>query len=74
MVIPEHTTLVRCASHRARDKLFRITGRIHGWFSWDTACTGGFYPVPDTHLPEALRITGCSRASSRFTYQPCWYG
>lgn len=53
--------------------MFRTTGKILGWFSWDTACTGGFYPVPEQLADEVLAITGCSRASTRFTYQPCCY-
>ena len=67
-------TLIRCASHRARLKLNQLLSpsAVESFFSWDTACTGGFVAVPDERLPQALAITGCSRASKRFTYYRCW--
>jgi len=68
--------LVRCASHRARQSLDRLLAN-HGetgqpYYSWDTACTGGIVAVPFRLFPEAVRLTGCSRASRRFAYHPCW--
>lgn len=64
--------LVRCASHRARQHLFRIPGvDAHGFHSWQTAATGGFYLIPVARLDQALSIAGCTRAAKRFTYQRC---
>lgn len=84
--MPAGHVLVRCASHRARNKatltvrrwrLIRhggvLTEEPMGFFSWQTNCTGGFIAVPEDLLLAVLAIKGCSRASSRFTYQPCWH-
>ena len=72
--LPANHVLVRCASHRARDRAMRtvLKEKPMGFFSWQTRCTGGFIAVPEDLLPAVLAIKGCSRASTRFTYQPCW--
>ena len=70
--LPAAHTLVRSASHRSREKAETICGhRLQQFFSWQTACTGGFLAVPDQLLPAVLAVTGCTKASPRFTYQPC---
>ena len=72
--LPDDHTLVRCASHRARTAATRgpLAGlQVTPFFSWQTACTGGFLAVPDHLVPAVLALTGCSKASARFTYQPC---
>lgn len=70
----ETTVLIRCGSHRARQKLQAMFPfKLKGWFSWDTACTGGFVTVPASQVEAALAITGCTRASSRFNYIECCY-
>lgn len=67
--------LIRCASHRARQALHRLLADhgevVRPYYSWGTACTGGLVAVPFRLFPEAVRITGCSRASRRFEYHPC---
>lgn len=71
---PAYHTLMRCASHRARQKLFQLLPeRPTCWHSWDVACIGGYYWVPAGLVPQALAITGVSRASMRFKYHPCLY-
>lgn len=68
------TVLIRCGSHRARQKLQALFPlKLKGYFSWDTACTGGFVMIPASQVEAALAITGCSRASTRFTYHECAY-
>ena len=63
--------MIRCASHRARKKLFRLRAEpFESYFSFETFSTGGFYPVPIELVSQALAITSCSRASHRFTYHP----
>jgi hypothetical protein len=66
-------TLVRCASHRARQKLFRLLPEEpQGFYSWQTRATGGFYEIPSNRVPDALKITGITKASSKFKYSQCW--
>lgn len=66
--------LIRCGSHRARQKLQSLFPyKLKGWFSWDTACTGGFVRIPASQVEAALAITGCTKASPRFTYNECCY-
>ncbi len=66
-------TLLRCASHRARQKLFALlTEKPQGYFSMKTHATGGFYEVPSEIVPRALEITGITRASKRYKYFQCW--
>jgi hypothetical protein len=68
----ETTVLIRCGSHRARQKLQSLFPfKLKGWYSWDTACTGGFVRIPASQVEAALAITGCSRASRRYTYKEC---
>jgi hypothetical protein len=72
--LTEGHLLVRCASHRARQSLHRLLqAKPIGWFSWGTACSGGFVEVPIALLQQATAITGITVASGRFTYQRCWY-
>lgn len=66
-------TLLRCASHRARQKLFALlTEKPQGYFSMKTHATGGFYEVPNELVQKALEITGITKASKRYTYYQCW--
>lgn len=69
----QDAVLIRCASHRAREKLIKqFSGLLlRGYYSWSTDCTGGFYPIPASRISEALAITGCSKASLRHSYRPC---
>jgi hypothetical protein len=67
--------LIRCASHRARHALNRYLQAhnvpIKSYYSWDTACTGGFVRVPFELFPEAVRIKGCNRVRPRYQFHPC---
>lgn len=66
------SVLIRCASHRARQALQRRSPQpLESYFSWDTACTGGFVRVPRALLGDALLITGCTKASPQFRYHRC---
>ena len=66
--------LIRCGSHRARQRLqSMVPYKLKGYYSWDTACTGGFVMVPTSLLGAALCVTGCTKASPRFTYNECYY-
>jgi hypothetical protein len=69
---PSTHAIVRCASHRSRQKLQQVCGEQVGFYSWETSCTGGFQSVPLEHLDIVLKITGCSRASGRHKYHRCW--
>lgn len=67
------TVLVRCASHRARHKLFGLLAeKPQGYYSWKTYATGGFWEIPESALPKALTITGITKATKRFQYYECW--
>jgi hypothetical protein len=66
-------TLIRCASHRARQKLFALLPeKPQGYYSWKTYCTGGFWEIPNEVVPQALTITGITRASKCYDYYQCW--
>ncbi len=66
-------TLIRCASHRARQKLFALLPeKPQGYYSWKTYCTGGFWEIPTEMVPQALTITGITRATPRYEYLKCW--
>lgn len=55
--LPPGHTLVRCNSHRARDRATALVGRdLQGFYSWHTNCTGGFVAIPDEHLEQVLQI------------------
>jgi hypothetical protein len=72
--LPEGFTLLRCASHRSRTYVQRLSAdQLQSFFSWKTSCTGGFIACPDYLVDRARQITGVSKASARFTYQPCWH-
>jgi hypothetical protein len=54
--------LVRCTSHRARERLFRLLGyRPQGWVSFTRNVDKGLYEVPPERLADALRIKGIRR-------------
>lgn len=70
-------TLLRCASHRARQKLFALlTEKPQGYFSMKTHATGGFYEVPSEivlkspALPGHPSVTGISNAGINEEEQP----
>jgi hypothetical protein len=70
--LPEGFTLLRCTSHRSRQQLQRLSAdQLQGFYSWGTACTGGFIACPDQLVTAACQIKGIGKASSRFTYHPC---
>lgn len=64
--------MIKVGSHRARQKLFQLLGKLQCYFSWDTSCTGGFYMIDDADLNKALEITGISKASPKFKYNECF--
>lgn len=66
-------TLIRCASHRARQKLFSLLPeKPQGFYSWKTYSTGGFWEIPSEYVSKALEITGITKASRRYDYHQCW--
>lgn len=52
------TTLLRAKSHRARERLERLTTVT----CWCTIGDGHFYEIPSGDLDAALRIPGIGRA------------
>lgn len=66
-------TLIRCASHRARQKLFTLLPeKPQGYYSWKTYATGGFWEIPNEFVPQAIQITGITKASKCYDYFQCW--
>lgn len=74
------STLLRCNSHRTRERLFSLLktkmGKYYrepqGFFSMRTHATGGFFMVSDEYLEEARQLKGITVASSKFRYFRCW--
>ena len=54
------TVLVKCASHRARNKLFALVGRENatGYYSLHRETGKGAYRIPVEHEAAAKSITG----------------
>jgi hypothetical protein len=69
----EETVFVRCGSHRARERLFRLLGhKPHCHYDWDRPATGGYYPIPAGRLAEARKIAGVTRARHPEALRACW--
>lgn len=66
--------MVRCASHRARNALYRVVGRenAQAFYSFDRYATGGFFRIPAEHLDAARAITGVTRARDGDDLMQCW--
>jgi hypothetical protein len=60
--VPEARALARCASHRARRRLFSAFGRLPEHVCWDCRATGGYFWMPPGRLAEAQVIQGVTRA------------
>ena len=66
-------SFVRCNSHRAREKLFRLIGFAPKcYWSWEQSSTGGFYPCPNHLLEEARKIPGITKLRDISNIQQCW--
>ena len=67
------TVLIRCNSHRARRRMVQAIGEQQCFYSWDRACTGGFYRVTPAELDrlQAERIKGIRRARDGDDMHPC---
>lgn len=68
-------TLVRCESHRARQKLQRLLGDELGdcYFTFSrNGGRGGLYRIPAARVEEALEITGVKRMRDGDDIMRCW--
>ena len=63
-------TLVKVSSHRARQRMTRITGTLQAYFSWKRE--GEFYFVPDEQLEQVLAIKSINRARRPADLMRCW--
>ena len=68
------THLVRCASHRARARLFAAMGRQpQGYWHWEKAGKYGVYGVSAAELPAAQVLNGVSRVRGDTSeWLLCW--
>ena len=56
------TVFVKCASRRARERLFRAMGRaLVAYWSWDRPALHGYYEVADDELPKASAVKGVTK-------------
>lgn len=63
--------VIRVKSHRAREKMFRVTGIMRSLFSF--FFDGEFYWVPDGQAAELLKIKGVTRARvDESKLRKCW--
>ena len=68
------THLVRCASHRARARLFSALRRQpQSYWHWAKPGRYGVYGVSATELPAARAVKGVSRVRGEASeWSPCW--
>lgn len=73
--LSSNTALVKCGSHRAREKMLRLVGRdnAQALFSMrrDTG-TGGVYRIPAELAPAAKQITGVTGFRDGEDLLKCW--
>ncbi len=69
---PDH--LVRCASHRARARLFGVLRRQpQGFWHWEKPSRYGVYGVTAAELPAARAVKGVSRVRGDASeWLLCW--
>jgi hypothetical protein len=65
---------VKCASHRARDRLTRLMGGqpMQCYWSWHHPAKGGYFLIPESKLAEARKIPGVTRSSHQDDLALCW--
>jgi hypothetical protein len=69
------TTLVKCGSHRAREKMLRLVGRenAQAFFSMRRDVgAGGVYRIPAELAPAAKAITGVTGFRDGDDLHNCW--
>lgn len=66
------TVLIRCNSHRARQKMERAIGKQVGYYSLQRA--GSFYRVSPMEFETVKDIAGLSRARDGADIHRCWAG
>jgi hypothetical protein len=68
------TALVKCGSHRAREKMLRLVGRenAQALYSLSRETGKGVYRIPAALAPEAKQITGVSGYRDGPDLHPCW--
>lgn len=71
---PPPTHLVRCASHRARARLFSALRRQpQSFWHWDQGSNYGVYRVSAAELPVARAVKGVSHVrGDAAEWSPCW--
>jgi hypothetical protein len=64
---------VKCSSHRARDKLFRLLGdKPKGYWSFDHGNHYGIFLIPADKLESAREITGVTKLRNTEGLMKCW--
>lgn len=69
------TALVKCYSHRAREKMLRLVGRENAQTLYSLrrdVGTGGVYRIPAELAPAAKQITGVTGFRDGPDLHPCW--
>ena len=68
------THLVRCASHKARARLFGAIGRKpQAYWHWQKGSVYGVYEVSDVELPLARSVKGVSHIRGETSsWLICW--
>lgn len=75
MVLTNDTALVKCASHRSREKLYRLIGKDNAkphYSMHRDVGTGGVFLIPADRAAEAKAITGISGYRDGDDLAPCW--
>lgn len=65
---------VRCKSHRSREKVFRVLGKLTCYYSFQRdAGTGGCYKVSPSQYEQIKGITGVSKLRGPYDdILKCW--
>jgi len=68
------TTFVKCASHRARERLFNALGRqMVGYWSTTRNTFHGVYAINDSELPKARTVKGITKCRGDTSdLAKCW--
>lgn len=76
-VMANEQVFVKCSSHRARERLFRLTGKIQAYYNSSKLFNDnskGYYLIGSNLVDEVLKIKGISRCKNQDSnnYSKCW--